>query len=94
MILAAAACAEDSDAPPPPELSAYWRMKTYGLPPRTGGQDAQPAGLLDRMIAAANVYYAWKAMSQADKKGTWQQDNPDQWKICERVMKLRRENGA
>jgi len=93
MILAAAACAED-DGPPPPELAAYWKMKEYGLPPRTGGQDAQPAGLLDRMSAAANVYYAWKAMSQANKKGTWMTENPDQWKVCQAVMKLRSENGT
>jgi len=94
MILAAAACAEDSDAPPPPELAAYWRMKSYGLPPRTGGQDAQPAGLLDRMTAAANVYNAWNAMTDAPKKGTWQRDNPAQWETCQKVYELRRKNGA
>ena len=93
MILAVAACAED-DGPPPPELAAYWKMKEYGLPPRTGGQDAQPAGLLDRMSAAANVYYAWKGLSQAQKKGTWQTEHPDQWRVCRQVMKLRSENGA
>ena len=74
MILAAAACAED-DGPPPPELAAYWKMKEYGLPPRTGGQDAQPAGLLDRMSAAANVYAAWKGLAQAQKKATWMAEN-------------------
>ena len=94
MILAAAACAEDDRVPPPPELAAYWKMKEYGLPPRTGGQDAQPAGLLDRMSAAANVYYAWKGLAQAQKKGTWQSQHPDQWRVCQQVMKLRSENGT
>ena len=94
MILAAAACAEDSDAPPPPDLIAYWQMKQYGLPPRTGGQDAQPAGMLSRMTALANVYYAWKAMSDAPKKGTWQRENTNQWETCQKVMRLRSEYGT
>ena len=94
MILAAAACAEGDDAPPPPELVAYWKLKEYGLPPRTGGQDAQPAGLLEKMSAVGNVYYAWKAWTQAPKKATWMKEHPDQWKTCQKVYELRREHGA
>jgi len=46
------------------------------------------------MSAVASVYYAWKGLTQAQKKGTWQSDHPDQWEVCQQVMKLRSENGA
>ena len=89
MILAAAICAEEN-GPPPPELAAYWRFKEYGISPRSGGQDVHPAGLLDRMTAAANVYYAWKGLKQAPRKISWQREHPEQWKTCVRILELRK----
>ena len=95
MILAAADYAEDSEShAPPPELIAYWNMQTYHIPPRTGGQDAQPAGLLQRMTAAANAYHAWRGLQQATHKVQWQRDHPDQWETCVEIMRLRREHGG
>ena len=93
MILAAAAYAEDDKATPPPELALYRRAQTYGGLPRAGGLDDQPAGLLDRMSASANVYRAWRGLAQASNKVEWQSAHPDEWAVCQTVMKLRREHG-
>jgi len=84
-------CAE-GEGPPPPELVAYFNLTQYRIPPRTGGQEMQVAGSLERMTAAANVYYAWKDFIGSSHKVKWQSENPDSWKICKRVMELR-ENG-
>lgn len=91
MILAAAAYA-DGEGSPPPELTLYWQTQTYGALPRAGGLDVQPAGMLDRMTAAANVYHAWRGLTQARSKLEWQAAHPDEWKLCQTVMKLRREH--
>jgi len=94
MILAAAAYADDpKHHAPPPALTLYWRTQTYGALPRAGGLDDQPAGLLDRMSAAANVYRAWRGLVQATSKVDWQAAHPDEWGVCQTVMKLRRAHG-
>ena len=95
MILAAAAHADDpGHHAPPPELVAYWSMQTYHIPPRAGGQDDQPAGLLQRMTAAANAFYSWREFTRATHKVTWQQEHPDGWETCKLILRLRREHGS
>jgi len=57
--------------------------------PFSGGTKDQPAGLLDRMTTAINVFHAWKGLFESPRKATWKLENPDEWDICERVMELR-----
>lgn len=88
-MLAAALCAE-GEGGPPHELSLYWHVQAYGALPKPGGLEDQTAGLLDRMTAAANVYTAWKGLTMAQNKVEWQNAHAEAWKVCTRVMELRK----
>ena len=87
--MAAADCAEGK-GPPPTELLYHWKAQNYETLPFSGGTAEQPAGLIERMTAAGNAYYAWKGLSQSGNKNTWRKDNPDAWKTCVYIMDLRK----
>ena len=89
-MLAAALCAE-GEGDPPPELALYWKTQGFGVLPSAGGLEDQPAGLLDRMTVAANVYSAWKGLYASKHKVQWSRANPDGWAVCLRVMELRKD---
>jgi len=88
-MLAAALCAE-GEGDPPHELALYWKAQGYSALPRVGGLEDQPAGLLDRMAVASNIYSAWKGLNESKHKVQWSRDHPDGWAICSRVMELRK----
>jgi hypothetical protein len=91
MILAAAACGEDPDLPPPAELRLAFQATTYGALPLAGGLFDQPAGLLSRMTQAYNTWLAYHSFHNCDLAhyDKWAKANPDLNRILQRVRKLR-----
>lgn len=72
-----------------------WRIEKYGSP-FSGGWMDWPAGLLMRMNAANNTYFAVSQFLKAakDGKGTkWGNEHPQLAKIAGEAMALRREHG-
>lgn len=92
MILAAAAYAE-GQGPPPRELSLAQEFRRWGLPPRAGGLLDQPAGLLDRIYAAEQVYQAFAEYGAHGHKpgqmAKWKKEHPDLWNTVETVRSMR-----
>lgn len=76
--------------PPPQELREAWRYKRWG-PPNAGGRMDQPAGLIERMEVAENVYRVmsdYKAVPSKDL-GKWIKDHKEQYKMWKTIQKLR-----
>lgn len=92
MILAAADCAERK-SPAPRELRYVFDWQAWGVLPAAGGQLDQPAGLLERMRAAWQVYRAVRSWNERDKSATakWKKEHGDLWEIVEAVRKLRKQ---
>jgi hypothetical protein len=88
--LAAAEFAEDKGLPPD-ELRLAFRCQQWGTLPHSGGLFDQPAGLVERMTTAINVYNAVKAWRSAAARdaGDFVKNNPDAWRIVKTVMELR-----
>lgn len=79
----------EGKGPLPPELSLYWQVQTYHSLPEPGGLLDQPAGLLDRMTAAANVYSIMKSRTQSKDWVKWAENNQDSMKVFEYIDWLR-----
>jgi len=92
MILAAAACAE-GNGPSPPELEAAWQAQAWHALPEPGGLLDQRAGELRRMTAALNVYEAVRSWRRSTDWAKWAQDNPEDWRTVQYVLKLRERHG-
>lgn len=102
MTLAAAAYGRalgqrQTNTPPPPiELVAAWRTRDYGLP-RGQGWRNEPAGYIDKMTHALNVYTAFKAFEERGENDMTEHDFAekyfDLWKIVIDVERLEREYG-
>lgn len=95
MILAAAACAESGQAPPP-ELSLMWECQDFAALPYPGGLLDQPAGLIRRMRKAYAVWWAYRewgrAMRRADVSlARWTADHPEAWALKHAVDELRKQ---
>lgn len=90
MILAAAAHAEDTKQPPPPELEMAWQAMYWSALPRAGGLLDQPAGLMERMRQAFEVWRAFRAWKDSDplKQAEWKKKHPAEWKIVKGVRGL------
>lgn len=75
------------DHTPPKELALAWHCERWNALPRAGGILDQPAGLLDRMAYAQNVYNTIKAYERvtADQLGNWVQNNPEAWELIARI---------
>lgn len=101
MILAAAEYGRaigrhDAHPPPPPqELIEAWRTRDYGLPSGGGWKD-EPAGSLERMTQALNVYTAFKAFEERTiPESEFADKHFDLWKIVISVEKQERKmNGV
>jgi len=74
----------DEKGAPPPELSRFFKWRTWGVLPRAGGTDDQRAGELDRMLACANSYDVWKLHKQGKLKNM----TPDQIKMLKELTDL------
>jgi len=79
--------------PPPIELVAAWRTRDYGLP-RGQGWRNEPAGTIDRMTHALNIYTAFKAFyGRAEMTETDFADHYfDLWKIVIDTEQMERDN--
>lgn len=67
-----------------------WRCKAYGVLPRAGGIDDQPAGLLDRMDYASFYYDATRLQSDLSA-ADFQARYPAHYKAWQDVMRHRRD---
>jgi len=92
--LAAAEFAEDKGLPPE-ELRLAFRCQQWGTLPCSGGLLDQPAGLVERMTIAVNVYNAMKAWQQSAARNAkdFVKNNPDTWRIVKMVLDMRADNG-
>ena len=77
---------------PPRELKLAWQCKQFHCLPFSGGLLDQPAGLVDRMQIAYNV---WSAVKTRERYGKEQskfiKECPEEFNICEMVDKLNAE---
>lgn len=84
----------DSHPPPPPrDLVNAWRTRDYGLSRGRGWRD-EPAGSLERMTQALNIYTAFRSF---EERGTMTESEFaeqyfDLWKIVITVENLERDN--
>ena len=88
----AASDAAKGAGPPPHELQMAWRIERWGDPWGGGWMD-WPAGMIDKITAAQNVYNAQKAYQSAASAGNtadWTKNNATAWKIVSDIMALRR----
>lgn len=92
--MAAAEFAEDKGLPPD-ELRLAFRCQQWGTLPCTGGLLDQPAGLVERMTIAINVYNSMKAWQQSAARNAkdFVKNNPDTWRIVKMVLDMRADNG-
>lgn len=98
MITAAADYAE-ARGPAPAEIKLWQNWQRFGIAPRAGGLEDQPAGLLDRIsccldvIEAIQIYHT----TGGDTPGNgakWAKQHPNEWRIIRTVRKLRNEDPA
>lgn len=92
--MAAAEFAEDKGLPPD-ELRLAFRCQQWGTLPCSGGLLDQPAGLVERMTIAVNVYNAireWR-QSAVNNAKDFVKNNPDAWRIVKMVLDMRADNG-
>ena len=75
----------------PPELRLAFRCQQWNSLPVSGGILDQPAGLVERMTTALNVYNAMKSWKQVDqsKVSEFTRNNPDTWDIVQWVLEMR-----
>ena len=89
LILAAAECAEDKDAPPPPELILAWRVQRWGAAAVFDGE--LPAMLLNHMTVALNTYSAFESYKAGSSDfARWAESNPLQFAIVAEVREMRK----
>lgn len=72
---------------PPKELYLAWHCERWNALPHAGGIMDQPAGLLDKMAYAQNVYNVIKSYERVTVQGMsqWVTDNPDAWALIVRL---------
>jgi len=75
---------------PPDELRLAFRCQQWGTLPHSGGLLDQPAGLVERMTIAVNVYNAMKAWGEHDPKRDAEFFKSDAWQIVKQVLELRK----
>lgn len=74
-------------AKPPYVLYLAWHCHRWGALPIAGGVLDQPAGLLDKMAFAENIYNTIKSYEAVPptKVVEWIQSNPDAWNLIVRL---------
>ncbi len=69
-----------------------WQSKAMGgLPPRGGGLEDQPAGLIGRMTVLYNYWFAHKAYRQRDVEHhkDWVNSHPDLMAMVNEVKRMK-----
>jgi len=90
-MLAAAACAEDDEAPVPPELSLAWQVERWGAGAVT--DKPIPVRMLRRMNVSSNVYTAFMSYQAGMYRlADWARANPTHAKIVHEIRTLRLSN--
>ncbi len=90
LILAAADCAENVDAQPPPELILAWRIERWGAGAVFDGPI--PAKLLARMGAAQNVYNAFMSYKAGSGNfAKWAELNPQHFALVAEIREMRKQ---
>jgi len=80
----------DGKGSPPDELRLAFRCQQWGTLPHSGGLLDQPAGLVERMTIAVNVYNAMKAWGERDPKQDASFFKSDAWQVAKQVLELRK----
>jgi hypothetical protein len=92
----AAASAAQYDGPAPEELVLAWDCQRWNTLPEPGGLWDQPAGLVERMNIALNVYDAFNSRQQAIINDMdlvkWTEKYPHAWKIVAHIERMRFDN--
>lgn len=89
MILAAADYGLYQEGEPPPILGLAFQCERWNTLPHAGGLLDQPAGLMRKMTALLNVYYAHFHSIKAENVVEWGKANPGAMKIIKQVTELR-----
>ena len=91
-IIACARCARDgSKAPPILELA--WHSERYHSLPESGGLLDQPAGVLNKMAIASNVYAAFVAFKHSTHLAEWADTHPQEFKTVVEIERLEKSYG-
>ena len=76
------------------ELQLAWDCERYHQLPQAGGVLDQPAGLLARMRAVANVYHAFRNYLREGKRpgseAEWKKSHRDEWDLIRYINDLRK----
>ena len=86
----AAADAAEGKGFVPEELRLAFRCQQWGSLPMSGGLLDQPAGLVEKMTVAINVFNAWKYHVSRDPKSDAEYFKSDTWKVAKEVIDLRK----
>jgi len=74
---------------PPPEIRMAQLCERWHALPEAGGLLDQPAGLVEKMSIAMNVFNAHKAMLESGDWATWLTENKQGAEIINWVKELR-----
>jgi hypothetical protein len=86
--LAAADCGL-KEGESPPELKLAQLCERWRALPEAGGLLDQPAGLIEKMSIAVNVFNAHRAMRESGDWATWMTENPQGAEMINWVKELR-----
>ncbi len=72
-------------------LVTAWRIRRWGSP-YGGGWMEWPAGLIDRVTIAENIYQACASYKNAPagRSVAWTQQNPQAWQIVSAILAQRK----
>lgn len=89
------ACAE-GEGDPPRELITAWQCERWHALPAGGGLLDQPAGLMERMSTALNVYESWKSWKTegqaAGQRATWANEHPEMMRVVKAAREILESN--
>lgn len=79
------------------ELALAFDCERYHQLPYSGGVLEQPAGLLQRVRAVANVYNAVRNYLREGKRpgeeANWKKNHRDEWDVIKHINELRKRYG-
>lgn len=92
-MLEAAECAENDEAPVPPELSLAWQVERWGAGAIFPGPI--PVRLLKRMNVASSIYNAFTSyLASSHRIVDWAKTHPTHFKIVKDIRAMRQEHNG